>query len=280
MNLRMKLNYTITIVLLIIFKTTTAQIVSINKINERRSTSEGSFDNRCEIEFKVSGDEARKYKFVKVSKISTIKDDQGLELTKENNFLKYEPIDNDAIKIETKIPSRKSIVLKEITGEIILYNPTVDNGAIISVPDYEKRTNTNLVPNSTGFQLIYLTKTSAEQFVKEQQQKKEDEIKKLPEPARKMAEEIVKAFDSFSSISDSPNELTFLIQGDESKFVDLYFEDENGKKIQRNGFTGYGNLKTYSFREKPKSNWKLFLNIESDTSIKKIPFSLTNVELP
>jgi hypothetical protein len=277
----MKLNYTITLVLLVIFNATNAQTVSVNKINERRSTSDGSFDNRCEIEFKVSGDEARKYKFVKISKITTIKDDQGIELMKENNFLKYEAIDNEAkVKIETKIPSRKSMVLKEIIGELILYNPTVDNGAIISVTDYEKRTNVNLVPNGVGFQLIYLTKTSAEQFVKEQQQKKTDEIKKLPEPARKMAEEIIKAFDSFSSISDNPNELTFLIQGDESKFVDLCFEDENGKKIQRNGFSGFGNLITYSFREKPKSNWKLLLNIESDKSIKKIPFSLTNIELP
>ena len=43
-----------------------SQKVSVSKIDESRSTSDSSFDNKCEIELKISGDEVRKYKFVKI----------------------------------------------------------------------------------------------------------------------------------------------------------------------------------------------------------------------
>lgn len=277
----MKLKYSITILFLAAFTMTFSQTISVSKINERRSTSDSDFDNRCEIELKVNGDEVRKYKLVKISKIFTLVDDQGINLVKEEGDFSYEEIDNDAqVKIETKTPSRKASVIKQISGELTLYNPTDGNGAIIKISDYQTKTNTNLLPSTSGVQLVYLTKESVEKYAKEQKLKKEEEIKKLPEPVRKMAEEIVKAFDGFSSFSDSPDEITFLIQGDESKFVDMYFENESGQKIKRNGYSKSNSLITYSFRENLNPNWKLIFNIENNASIKKVPFNLTNVILP
>jgi hypothetical protein len=72
----------------------------------------------------------------------------------------------------------------------------------------------------------------------------------------------------------------FVMDGDETKLVEVYFEDPAGKKIERNGYTKSGNLIAYYFNEKPSPNWKLVLNIESAGSIKKIPFTLTNIDLP
>jgi hypothetical protein len=277
----MKLKHSITLCLLIGFTSTFSQTVSVNKINERRSTSDDYFDNKFEIELKISGDEVRKNKFIRIYKISTVTDDQGLDLIKDDNDYKYEEIDNDAkIMFETKLPSRKSTVIKEISGEIMLYNPNEANGAVIKISNYQTKTNVNLLPSTAGVQLVYLTKESVDKYAKDQKLKKEEEIKKLSEPARTIAEEIVKVFDSFASISDSPSEPTFLIQGDESKFVDLYFEDETGQKIKRNGYSQNNNLITYSFREKPNPGWKLVLNIETNSSAKKIPFNLKNIELP
>lgn len=277
----MQLKNSITFLLLISFTSTFSQVVSINKIDERRSTSDSYFDNKCEIEFKITGDEVRKYKLVKISKILSVIDDQGVNLIKEEDNYRYEEIDNNAkVKIETKIPSRKSTVIKEISGEIILYNPTDMNGAIIKITDYQNKTNANLLPSTAGVQLVYLTKESVEKYSNDQKLKKEEDLKKLPEPARKMAEEILKSFDGLINFSDSPSEPTFLIQGDESKFVDLYFENENGQKIKRNGYSQRNNLITYSFNEKPNPNWKLVLNIENNASVKKVPFNLINIALP
>lgn len=270
----------ITLCLLGAFTSGFAQTVSINKINERRSTGDGFFDNRCEIEFKITGDEVRKYKLVKVSKISTVVDDQGLNLVKEEKF-RYDEIDNSAmVKIETKIPARKATVIKEISGEIALYNPTDENGAIVRIANYQSKTNINLVPGVSGFQLVYLTKESAEKYAKDQKAKKEEELKKLPEPARKMSEQILNAVEGLQAAGSGPNDLTFVVQGDDAKLIDLYLEDENGKRVKHSGYSQMNSVRSYSFNEKPNPSWKLVLNVESDASIKKIPFTLTNIALP
>lgn len=259
-----------------------SQKISVNKIDERRSTSDGSFDNRCEIELKISGDEVRKYKFVKISKISKVIDDQELDLLQgDTEDFRYEEIgENAKVEIRTKIPARKAVVIKELSGELSLYNPTETNGAIIKVLNYQSKTNVNLLPTTPGLQVIYLTKESLEKYAKEQKLLKEAELKKLPEIARKIAESMMQAFGGLASISEDTNQATFLVEGDESKLVDIYFEDAEGKKISRNGRFQSNNMITYSFDEKPDPSWKLILNIETPTSTKKMPFKLLNIELP
>lgn len=259
-----------------------AQKVSVNKIDESRSTSDGSFDNKCEIELKISGDEVRKYKFVKISKITKVIDDQELDLLKEDgNDFEYKEVDRDVkVEIETKIPARKATVIKELSGELSFYSPTEVNGAIIKILNYQSKTNINLLPNTVGVQVVYLTKESIEKYSNEQKLKKEEELKKLPELARKIAESMMNAFVGITDISDDPNQLTFLIEGDESKMVDLYLEDEKGQKVRRNGRSRTNNLVAYSFNEKPNPNWKLILNIETAASTKKLPFKLIDIILP
>lgn len=151
-----------------------SQKVSVSKIDESRSTSDSSFDNKCEIELKISGDEVRKYKFVKISKITKATDDQDLELINEDhNDFEYKEIDENAkVEIETKIPARKAKVIKELSGELSLYSPTVANGAIIRITNYQTKTNINLLPNAVGVQIMYLTKESLEKFAKGQKLKK------------------------------------------------------------------------------------------------------------
>jgi hypothetical protein len=259
-----------------------SQKVSVSKIDESRSTSDSSFDNKCEIELKISGDEVRKYKFVKISKITKATDDQDLDLINEDhNDFEYKEIDENAkVEIETKIPARKAKVIKELSGELSLYSPTVANGAIIRITNYQTKTNINLLPNAVGVQIMYLTKESLEKFAKGQKLKKEEELKKLPEITRKMAEGLMNAFEGFSNSSDDPNQATFYVEGDKTKLVDLYFEDANGKRIERNGRYQNNNIVSYSLNEKPNPNCKLVLNIETATSVKKVPFKLLNIELP
>lgn len=277
----MKLN--LIIAFLSIFASTSAQKISVKEINESRTTSDNSYNNKCEVILKISGDEVRKYKFVKITKISKAIDDKGVDLiNQEKQNFEYSAIDQDAkAGFELKIPSRKADVIKEIAGEICVYNPTEINGGVVKILNYQSKTNVNLLPVSSAVQVVYLTKESYAKYVKENKDKKEEELKRLPEIARKMVEGLVGAFDGMFGMNDSdPNQAFFFINGQESKFVDLYFEDVNGKKIEHNGKSTTNNLISYSFSEKPNQNWKLILNIESNNSIKKIPFIISDIELP
>lgn len=279
----MKIQLLITSLFLLITSVSFSQKVSVSEINEKRSTSDNSFSNECEIELKIWGDEVRKYKFVKINKITKAIDDQGIDLLnedqKDNDFSK---IDQTAkVKLETKIPSRKAKTIKELSGEVSLYNPNQANGSEIKISNYQNKTNVNLLPNKSEIEVIYLTKESYTKYVQENKDKKEEELKKLPEAARLLAQGLLGAFDGlFSSGDTDDNQVYFYVNGDKSKFVDLYFEDTTGKKIERNGSMSSNRLFTYYFEEKPNPNWKLVINIENDKSIKKIPFKLVDIELP
>jgi hypothetical protein len=280
----MKIKLLSTSLFLIITSVSFSQKISVSEINEKRSTSDNSFSNECEIELKISGDEVRKYKFVKISKITKAIDDQGIDLlTEDKNNDDYTKIDQTAkIKVETKIPARKAKTIKELSGEVSLYNPNQANGSEIKITNYQNKTNVNLLPAKSGLEIIYLTKESYAKYVKENKDKKEEELKKLPEAARQLAQGLLGAFEGLFSSDDTTddNKIYFYVNGDKSKFVDLYFEDTTGKKIERNGSMRSDALFTYYFEEKPNPSWKLVINIETDKSIKKIPFKLIDIELP
>ncbi len=65
------------------------QKVTVYSVTEQRTTADGSYNNRCDIELEISGDEVRKYKFLKILKLSKAIDDQGLDLLmneEDNDF--------------------------------------------------------------------------------------------------------------------------------------------------------------------------------------------------
>lgn len=262
-----------------------AQNISIVKIEENRSDGKSSFSNNCKIELKVSGDEVRKYKNIKLEKVSKAVDDQGIDLFKESSWgNKYNPIDIDGtVEVELQKASRKAQTIKQLEGTVLLYNPTIENKGLIQVKNFKSKTTTNLLPNNYPLKLLYLTKESLEKYKAEMQKKKEEDIKKLPEATRKLAESLMGLFDSLGEMGDEKREVVFLREGKEAdydKLVDMYFLDENGEKVERNGYFSSGNLITYPFSKDIQPNWTMVLNIETEQSIKRIPFKLQNINLP
>lgn len=259
-----------------------AQSVSVAKIEENRSTGTGSFSNNIKIEMIVSGDEVRKYKSIKLGTVTKATDDQGIDLFKKNTFGdSYKPIEIDGkIEIELQKASRKALAIKTLEGTINLYNPTVENKGIIEVKNFTNKTNQNLLPATFPLKLLYLTKESLTKYKADMQKKKEEDIKKLPELQRKMAESLLGLFDSIGDMGDPKTEVTFLRDGLEDKLIDVYFLNKEGEKIERNGYFSSGQMITYPFSKEIQPDWTMVLNIETDLSIKKIPFKLTNITLP
>lgn len=260
-----------------------SQKVTVGNVTEQRSTGDGYYNNRCDIELKVTGDEVRKYKFVRVAMLTRAIDDQGLDLLlkEDENDFEYEEIEQDGrVSIQTKISSRKSTVIKELSGELYLYGPTEANGGLLRISNYQAKANTNLLPENFGMKLVFLNEASIAKYTNDQRAKREAELKKLTGPAKELAELLLNALDGISGFGDDPNQAMFVIDGDESKLVELYFEDESGKKVERNGYSKSGNLIVYYYNEKPAPNWKLVLNVETEGSIKKIPFKLLDIDLP
>ncbi len=273
------------IIILAISINSFSQNVSIEKIEENRSDGKSSFSNNCKIELKIAGDDVRKYKQIRLEKITKAIDDQGIDLIKESSWgNKYNKIEIDGIvELELQKASRKASVIKSLEGSLLLYSPTVANKGEIQIKDFSKKTAINLLPANYPLKLMYLTKESMEKYKAEMSKKKEDEIKKLPELQRKLAESLMSLFDGLSEFGDAKREVTFLREGDEKvhdKLVDVYFLDEKGEKIERNGYYSSGNMISYPFSKDIQNHWTMVLNIESDQSVKSIPFKLQNIVLP
>ncbi|MES2797357.1 MAG: hypothetical protein V4683_15400 [Bacteroidota bacterium] len=219
---------------------------------------------------------------VKVGQVTKAIDDQGIDLYKKPNFsVDYKPIDIDGmIEVELQKASRKAVNIKSLEGVLNLYNPTIENKGIVEIKNFKNRTNENLLPANFSLKLVYLTKESITKKKEEMQKKKEEDIKKLPEATRKLAETLVGLFDNLSELGDAKTEITFMREGDQEKLIDIYFIDNNGEKVERNGYYSSGNMITYPFSKEIEPNWTMVLNIESDLSTKKIPFKLTNIALP
>ncbi len=275
----------ITTILFILSLKAFSQTVTVSKIEENRSDGKSSFSNNCKIELKVAGDEIRKYKQIKLGAVTKAMDDQGIDLFKENTWgNKYNKIEIDGIvEIELQKASRKAQTIKVLEGNLFLYNPTIANKGEIQIKDFSKKTTTNLLPNNYPLKLIYLTKESMEKYKADMAKKKEEDIKKLPEATRKLAESLMGIFDGLGDLGDEKREVVFLKEGAEKdldKLVDIYFLDEKGEKIERNGYYSSGTMITYPFSKDIQPNWIMVLNIESEQSIKSIPFKLSNINLP
>ncbi|MBK7870752.1 MAG: hypothetical protein IPJ74_08710 [Saprospiraceae bacterium] len=220
------------LILLLLANALFAQKISVGKVDEARSTGDSYFGNRLEVELRISGEEVRKYKYVKVSGLTKATDDQGIDLIDEDELrFDYDEIEENFVNLTIRMnnTSRKATVIKDMAGEITLFNPTEANGAVLKVANFQSKPNTNLLPAKAPLKIVYLDKKAYEEFHKANKDKTEAELKKLPEASRQVAKMLLEAFEGFAYMGEDENQLTFLLDGDVEKLVDVKFEDENGK---------------------------------------------------
>ncbi|RDB07086.1 hypothetical protein [Runella aurantiaca] len=262
--------------------TALAQKVALVSLEDRRSLSNSYFGNRCEIEIKTTGDEVRKYKYVRIKSLAKAIDSEGVELlTDKQDRADYAEIGDEKLKIELKNPLRKATSIKEVSGTLDLYNPTEANGAIVKVANFQAKPNVNLLPKKAPLSITFFTKESVEKMAKEQKAERDAKMKQLDPAAREIAAGLMALVEGFGAGMAGENELSFYVNGDISKLVDIKMEDETGKEIRRSGrFISGDHLHTYSYDEKPNPKWRLKILIETSASVKSVPFSLKDIELP
>ena len=260
-----------------------AQKVSVLSVSETRSTQNSFFGNRCEVTLQITGDEVRKYKMARISGISKAIDDQGLDLIgEETSDTKYQEIEGTSANVSLSLltTSRKASVISELSGDVMLFAPSEANGGLVKVKSFAKNANKNLVPKVKGLSVVYLNKESVEKLEKEQKAKKKAELKKQPPEIQELTKELMNLMDAFSYMTENANEVSFFISGDENKLINVIFETPSGQKIENNGWSSSGGLKTYYFNEEVKPEYTVVLTVEAEGAAKKIPFSVKEVDLP
>lgn len=274
--------YSIIFVALLWAATALGQKVALVNLEDRRSIGSSYFGNRCELEVKTTGDEVKKYKYVKIKEIARAVDSEGTDLLNDKmDKADYVEIGDEKLKIELKNPMRKATSIKEISGTLDLYNPTETNGAIVKVANFQAKPNVNMLPKKSPLSIVFFTKESVEKMAKEEKAEREAKMKQLDPATREIAAGLMALMEGFSAGMAGENELSFYVNGDVSKLVDIKVENETGKEVRRSGrFISGDHLHTYSYDEKPTPKWKIKILIETPASVKSVPFSLKDVELP
>ncbi|MEZ4905548.1 MAG: hypothetical protein R2822_29190 [Spirosomataceae bacterium] len=277
----MKTHYIIFVALLWAFAASGQKVALIN-LEDRRSIGNSYFGNRCELELKTTGDEVKKHKYVRIKEIIRAVDSEGTDLLNDKvDKADYAEIGDEKLKIELKNPMRKASSIKEIAGTLDLYNPTETNGAIVKVANFQAKPNVNMLPKKSPLSIVFFTKESVEKMAKEEKAEREAKMKPLDPATREIAAGLMALVDGLGAGMAGENELSFYINGDVSKLVDIKVEDETGKEVRRSGrFISGDHLHTYSYDQKPTPKWKIKILIETPASVKSVPFSLKDVELP
>lgn len=259
-----------------------AQKVTLVSLEDRRSLGTSYFGNRCELELKTTGDEVKKYKYVKIKSLIRALDSEGTDLLNDKpDKVDYAEIGDEKLKIELKNPMRKATSIKEIAGTLDLYNPTEANGAIVKVANFQAKPNVNMLPKKAPLSVVFFTKESVEKMAKQEKAEREAKMKQLDPATREIAAGLMALVEGFGAGMAGENELSFYVNGDTGKLVDIKVEDETGKEVRRSGrFISGDHLHTYSYDEKPNPKWKIKILIETPASVKSVPFSLKDVELP
>jgi hypothetical protein len=260
-----------------------AQQVSVLGVSEQRASENSYFGNTCEVRLLVEGMETKTFKLVKIAKINKAEDDLGTNLIneEESNEFKYEEINEVAeLGMKLSVAPRKATKIRELSGELVFFGPTEDNGGIIKVSNYQTQVNKNLVSDKHDLIVMYLTRASLKQYADANKQLKEDDLNKMPEKQRLITETLLDAARSTYDFGDEENQAMFIVEGDYERFVDLYFEDVSGTKIDRNGYMKVGGFYTYYYEQPPAKDWKLVIQMETPGSVKMVPFSLKDIILP
>ena len=259
-----------------------AQKLSVAEIVENRSTGDGFFSNNCKVYLKLSGDELRAYKFARIGAISKATDDQGIDMiSEEEKDTEYKEIAvNTRIPIALKSASRKASSIKEINGFVKLYTPSEGNGSMIRIDHLLNRSNPRLLPDGLPLQVSFVHPDSVNVANKQPAVNKDSQVKSANAAGKALAEAFSGIMQGFFRMDEGDNQLSFLVEGDRSKLVDIKFQDETGQPINHSGRMSANHQITYRFRNAPGSNWKVIIYVESEGSVKSLPFSFTNVELP
>ncbi len=261
-----------------------AQKVSVNTIEDSRSTGDGYFSNRCKVEFRITGEESRKYMFAKLLSIDKAVDDRGNDLFREPDSFGYEYKEKEDtyFKIEADLlnPSRKAETITELNGKMRLFKPTLENGGIVQVKDFISKAGKNLISTKFPFKIMYMSKEEVMKYNSDNDAKKEEALSKLsPEMAAGMRE-LIGAFSGLFGNTDDNNSLYFMVDGEADKLVTMRFLDENGEELSNSGYSKSGNTTNYYMQEMAKPGWTVEFQIETEAAVKDISFSLKNIELP
>ncbi|MDA8101298.1 MAG: hypothetical protein M0042_16885 [Nitrospiraceae bacterium] len=257
--------------------------VAVAEVKDQRST--GEFFNSLEIKLRLIGDDAAAVRGIKTV-VRSAADDTGRSLLSEDE--KQAPFETIAdgrgrkpeVTLKLKNPARKASVVKEISGDLLLFMPDKDPAATVVIKDFTKKAGKPLDDPAlarAGIVLTVLTKKEYDALKKEEEAKAKEAAKK-----QGMTEAMMSAFEGLFSgfFQVGEHDLLFKISDPQENLVDMDVVDAAGAKINNRGSMKSNNLKVLNYPEAVPVDARLRLSLKTQQSVVTLPLRLTDVALP
>ncbi|RJP63986.1 MAG: hypothetical protein C4539_15230 [Ignavibacteriales bacterium] len=253
--------------------------VKVGEVKDSRTT--GEFFAELEVQLIFIGDILENAKSLKCI-LNTAVDETERDLIKDSERVsEFTDIDADSpgrttIPVKLKNPSRKSMTVKEISGEVEIYNPKKDANSIVTVKNFAKSSGKELSEKVLKDSDIHVSVLTADQYQEISEKKKADvDTSGL---LGQMINALAGMFGNMSSTN--PNNIILKVVDVNSNIIDIEFLDQSGKKIPHWGKMNMDDIVIYDFENKLPENAQLRFYLRTDKSLKVIPFVIKDIDLP
>jgi len=255
-------------------------------VEDKRTTGD-SFFGGLEVKLKLLGDDLADAQSIRTV-VKTAVDDTGRDLVdakkEKGEFEKIRSSgQSTTVTLRLKNPARKATAIKELSGETELFVPKNDPDSIVKVEDFQKSGGSPIVSPALAAAGIEVTTYNKDQ-IDAAKAKKEKEKKDKKDPNANLNDAMAEAFGGIFGMRGGPNDITLQIKDPNKKLVDIEFQDANGKTIETNGSSSWGDgdkeMKTCDFRSALPAGTRLVIYLSTPKSMVSTPFSLKDVFLP
>ena len=262
--------------------------VSATNLTDERRSGFTFIPSSLDVDLKIATDAVAQARSVRVA-VASATDATGKSLLTaklhENKWDDIKATDNrqtTSASIALDSPARAAATLREITGNIELYDPTRDLQSVITIadiPSHAGRTLDDATLKSLGLEIAFLNKDQADEQQKAQDAKPAPAG--TPQLKPEVRSELIKAIRAlFGGIAVDDKTLAFHVLDPNARFVDVALETAGGQIIPSAGRTRSGELQSYEFKEAIPADAHLKIYVATPKSVVEVPFKLTDVALP
>jgi hypothetical protein len=267
------------LLLLLFFLNINAQDIKIKIGDIKDSRTTGQFFAGLEIDLQFLGDALEDVKSMQCT-INKAVDDTERDLIKSEETVQFTEINKDNpgradFTIKLKNPSRRAMTVKELSGEVEMYIPKNDPKAIVTIKNFTSQPGkplNNKGLNENNIKVSVLT-TDQYESIKEKQKAETDSS---------MLGQMVSALSNLFGGFSSPGKNSIILEliDPESRIINVEFVDKEGNIINTQGSSSSENIHVYDFDKPMPKNAQLKLYLKTDLAIKKMPFTLKDIDLP
>jgi len=250
--------------------------VMVKEVKDTRTT--GSFFAGLELKLTVLGDDLSGARGVKARVIKAT-DDTGRDLLKEkgmkDDFEQPDDQGKSELTLQLKNPSRNAKVVKELAGELDIYVPRNDSGAVSTIKDIVARGGKTLSEPSLKKVQVDIAVLTKKQFNEMKKQKKKEAKKDLGDTLLRAFEEL------FGALTDiGENSIILNVKDPDKKVITIEFSDAKGKKINNPSRMSMGEMRIFEFSEPLPPKAQMVVYVSTPKSFLTRPFSLGDIVLP